>query len=68
MFHFEIEMKRWVLFKLCCARKKNNTATFNKLYWIGKKEHNIHYFVNESKKRIVFNHKKRNVDITSDDY
>jgi hypothetical protein len=34
-----------------------------KLYRIGKKERNIH-FLNESKKQIVFNHKK-NVDITT---
>jgi hypothetical protein len=32
---------------------------------MGKKERNICFFVNESKKRFVFDHKKRNVDITS---
>jgi hypothetical protein len=30
MFRFDIETKRCVFFKLCCALKKNNTATFNK--------------------------------------
>jgi hypothetical protein len=61
MFRFDIKTKRSVLFKLCRARLENITATFKKtayIYRIGKKERNIRFFLNESKKRIVFDHKK----------
>jgi hypothetical protein len=44
--------------------RKTKQQCSTKLYWIGKKEHNICFFLNESKKRIAFDHKK-NVDITS---
>jgi hypothetical protein len=58
MFRFDIEMKSCILFKLCCARKKNKTAMFNKTVLDRQKERNIHFFMNESKKRIAFDHKK----------
>jgi hypothetical protein len=58
MFSFDIETKRSVLFKLCSARKENKTATFKKTVYETKKERNIRFFLNESKKRIVFDHKK----------
>jgi hypothetical protein len=61
-------------FILFCGRSLCNTASTKsmrekkknrntKLYRIAKKECNIRFFINESKKRIVFNHKKRNVGI-----
>jgi hypothetical protein len=48
-----------------CSRKPYRIQQRSrKLYRIGKKERNIRFFLNEIKKLIVFDHKKRNVDIT----
>jgi hypothetical protein len=61
-------MKRCVLFRLGCAQKKNNTTTINVSILDKKKERNNRLFIIESKKRNAFDHKKRNVGITSSEH
>jgi hypothetical protein len=57
MFRYNIETLRFIQ-ALLCVKEKQNSNVQQKLYYIFKKECNIRFFMNESKKQIAFNHKK----------
>jgi hypothetical protein len=65
MFCFDIEEKRCDLFKLCCAQKKNNTATFNKTVLDRQKRTKHSFFHEQKEKKLFWITKKPNVDITT---
>jgi hypothetical protein len=44
--------------RFAVRERKTKQQRSRKLYMIGKKERNISFFLHESKKRIVFDHKK----------
>jgi hypothetical protein len=57
-FQYRNETLRFIEALPCANRKQNSNVQENCTYRVGKKERNIRFFKNESKKRIVFDHTK----------